>query len=345
MSLMDKLKKNSKIKETMALEDSIINDKIDYITTAHPLINLALSGDIDGGLSSGLTLIAGESKNFKTSYSLIMAKAFQDKYEDGVVLFYDSEYGAPQAYFKQYGVDTSRVVHTPIMNVEELKFDLVAQLDNIEKKDKVLILIDSIGNLASKKEVEDAQNEKSVADMSRAKQFKSLWRIATPYFKKFDIPCIAIAHTYKEQGLFPKNIVSGGTGNTYSSDTIFIIGKSQNKKGAEIEGYNFTINIEKSRFVKEKSKFPIKVNWDGGIVLWSGLINDALEGGYVDKPSNGYYTRPTVTDDKKWREKQTETEDWWKPILENTDFKEYLQKKYKIAYDMKLGDTQIDTDD
>ncbi len=36
----------------------------------------------------------------------------------------------------------------------------------------VIIVVDSVGNLASKKEVDDALEGKSVADMTRAKQMK-----------------------------------------------------------------------------------------------------------------------------------------------------------------------------
>lgn len=350
-SMMDKLKKNTKIKATIALEDSVVFDEKDFITTDVPMINLALSGSIDGGLGPGLTVLAGPSKHFKTSYALVMAKAFLEKEKDGVILFYDTEFGSPIEYFKAFGVDTTRMIHTPIMNVEELKFDIMSQLEGLEKKDKVLILLDSMGNMASKKEVEDALAEKSVADMSRAKQFKSLFRMVTPHLKMKDIPFLVINHTYMEQGMFPKAIVGGGTGVMYSADTIFIIGKSQNKKGTEIEGYNFTINIEKSRFVREKAKFPVTVSWEGGILKWAGFLDDAIEGGYVDKPSNGYYTRPNVPDDKKWREKQTNSDEWWDPIINGTDFKEYLSKKYKVAHDMPDAghefrdvDVEIDAD-
>ena len=62
-----------------------------------------------------------------------------------------------------------RVLHTPITNVEELKFDLIKQFEELDRDDNVIVVIDSIGNLASKKELEDALSEKSVADMSRAK--------------------------------------------------------------------------------------------------------------------------------------------------------------------------------
>jgi RecA/RadA recombinase len=141
-----------------------------------------------------------------------MASAFLNKKKDGVILFYDSEFGSPDSYFKNFGIDTSRVLHLPIKNVEELKFDIVTQLEAMDKSDDVLILIDSIGNLASKKEVDDALKENSAADMSRAKQLKSLFRMVTPYLTMKNIPMIVINHTYQEIGLFPKQIVGGGTG-------------------------------------------------------------------------------------------------------------------------------------
>ena len=70
---------------------------------------------------------------------------------------------------------------TTDLRAEELKFDIMQQISAIERGDKIIILIDSIGNLASKKEVEDALDAKSTVDMSRAKQLKSLFRMVTPH--------------------------------------------------------------------------------------------------------------------------------------------------------------------
>ena len=139
-------------------------------------------------MGSGLTVLAGPSKHFKTSFALKMASAFLDSDPDAVMLFYDSEFGSPQSYFENFGIDTSRVLHTPIANVEELKFDLINQLEEISEEDKVIIVIDSIGNLASKKELEDAIDEKSVADMSRAKALKGVFRMSTPYLTTKNVP-------------------------------------------------------------------------------------------------------------------------------------------------------------
>jgi len=334
MSIMDKLKKNSKVKETSILSDSKFFTEKDMVKTEVPMINVALSGSVDGGLAPGLTVLAGPSKHFKTSFALIMASAYLKKYEDAVLLFYDSEFGSPQSYFENFGIDTDRVLHTPITNVEELKFDIIGQLEGLDRNDKVIIVIDSVGNLASKKELEDAINEKAVADMSRAKALKGLFRMSTPYLNMKNIPLIAVNHTYKEIGLFPKDIVSGGTGIYYSADNIWILGRQQDKVGTEIKGYHFVINVEKSRYVKEKSKIPISVSWEGGVQKWSGLLEVALQGQYVAKPSNGWYSRVDRETgelfEQKVREAATLEEDFWKPIFEETDFKEFLRNKYTI---------------
>src|SRR5210317_601472 len=335
MSILDKLKKNSRVNFTSVLSESEFFTEKEFTRTDVPMVNVALSGDVDGGLAPGLTVLAGPSKHFKTSFALIMASAYLKKYDDAVLLFYDSEFGSPQAYFENYGIDTSRVLHTPITNVEELKFDVISQLEGVERGDKVIIMIDSIGNLASKKEMEDAINEKSVADMSRAKALKGLFRMVTPYLNMKNIPLIAVNHTYKEIGLFPKDILSGGTGIYYSADNIWILGRQQDKQGTEIKGYHFIINVEKSRYVKEKSKVPISVSWEGGVQRWSGLLDIALDGGYVAKPSNGWYCRVDRSSgelmDPKSRERDTLTADFWEPILGETDFKDYVKNRFSIV--------------
>ena len=172
MSLMDKLRKNTTIKDTSILHESKFFTTKDLIQTSVPALNVALSGKLDGGLTPGLTIFAGPSKHFKTAFSLLLAKAYLDKYDDAVVLFYDSEFGTPQAYFDTFKIDTNRVIHTPITDIEQLKHDVMSQMNGIERDDHVIVIVDSVGNLASKKEVEDALDGKSVADMSRAKQMK-----------------------------------------------------------------------------------------------------------------------------------------------------------------------------
>lgn len=334
MSIMDKLKKNSKLSNTEILSESKFFTDKDMIPTDVPMLNVALSGSLDGGLTPGLTVLAGPSKHFKSSFALKIASAYLKKYPEAVMLFYDSEFGSPQEYFQNFDIDTSRVLHTPVTNVEELKFDLINQLEQLERDDKVIIIIDSIGNIASKKELDDALNEKSVADMSRAKALKGLFRMCTPHLTMKDIPMLAVNHTYQEIGLFPKAVVSGGTGIYYSADNIWIIGRRQNKVGTEVTGYDFVINVEKSRYVREKSIIPISVSWEGGIDMASGLLDVALAGEFVVKPKQGWYAKVDQEtgeiDGKNLRQKEL-TNEFWHDIITTDKFKKFIEDQYKIG--------------
>ena len=343
MSLRDKLLKNSTIDLTATMANSKIFQKREAIITSVPMINVALSGDVDGGLYPGMTMIAGPSKHFKSTFGLLMCSSFLKANPEGACLFYDSEFGTPESYVSNFGIDTGSIIHTPITDVEALKQDIMAQLTEIKRGEKVFIFIDSIGNLASKKEIEDALNQKTVADMSRAKQLKSLFRMITPHLALKHIPAVVINHTYKEMALFPRDIVSGGTGAYYSADNIWIVGRQQDKdnKEKELKGYHFIINIEKSRYVKEKSKIPISVSFEGGINRWSGLFDEAVEGGWLKPGKDGakkvydLIDRETgeVLQAKLTEESIIDNAEFWKALLVDkgsNSLSEYIKNKYQL---------------
>ena len=335
MSLLDKMLKAGSVKgSTVLAKSSFFNDK-DPIRTELPIVNIAFCGSLDGGLLPGLTVLAGASKSFKTLLGLYCMKAYLKKYPEGVAILYDSEYGVTPDYLASFDIDIDRVIHVPIEDVEQLKFDATKRLNEIDKGDKVFIMIDSIGNLASRKEVEDAENEKSVADMSRAKQLKSLFRIITPKLTGKDIPLVAINHTYKEIGLFPKDVVSGGTGIMYSANQVFIITKAQEKEGTELAGWKFTINIEKSRYVKEKSKLPFTVRYDSGIQKWSSLFELALESGHLTKANQGWYNMVNMDTgeiiEPKRRAKDIENDDeFFEGLVADSKFKAFIERRFKL---------------
>jgi hypothetical protein len=172
--------------------------------------------------------------------------------------------------------------------------------------------------------------------------------MVTPHLTMKDIPMVVVNHTYKEIGMFPKDIVGGGTGSYYSADNIFILGRQQEKDGQELAGYNFIINVEKSRYVKEKSKIPVSVKFDGGISKWSGLLDLALESGHVIKPSNGWYQKVDVSTgealDGKFRMKETDTKDFWMSIISDKAFYEFVKNKYAIALGSIITNDDIDAE-
>jgi len=349
MSLLEKIRKNSTIKETSVLSKSVLLMDKELITTSIPALNIALSGDISGGFSSGILSIGGISKNFKTGISLVLAKSYMDKYSDSVLLFYDGEFGSPKSYFNSFGIDMDRVIHTPIMDIEELKSDIVNQLNVLSRGDKLIIIIDSIGNLASKTELNNAMDGKTTVDLTRNRSLKSLFRMVTPILKVKDIPLIVITHTYSTLELYSQEIVSMGRGGVYSSDLIFIITRRQEKEGTDLVGYNFVINVDKSRFVKEKSKIPISVTYEHGISKYSGLIEIAEEAGYVVKPVKGWYSKVNKDtgeiEEKKYRFKDTNTKEFWDSLLSNTGFQEWIRHRYQIGSGYILESEEDTTDD
>ena len=340
--LLDKLMKAGKLQMSSILKDSVFATSQESVVTDLPILNIAFSGKLDGGLCSGVTVFAGQSKSFKTLLGLYCMKAYLDKYEDAVALFYDSEFGSPASYFQRIGIDTSRVLELPICNVEELKFDIVSRLEQIERGNKVFILIDSLGNLASKREYENAINENGAKDMSRAGDIKSVLRIITPHIAIKDIPCVIINHTYQSMGLFPTQVVSGGSGVIYAANTIFIINRSQLSGDDKGEGYKFTINIEKSRFVKEKSKLPFEVMYHAGVNKYSGLFDLAVEGNFIATPSKGWYSKinPDTGEvsEQKLRKSDIDTPEFYEELLKNEKFKQYIQDRFSLVSDSVVQD-------
>ena len=343
--LMDKILKNSTTKLTSVLSDSVMFKDKDVIPMDVPILNVAFSGSIDGGITSGLTLLAGPSKSFKSLTSLIVLRGYLNKYPDAVGILYDSEGGMTPDNLKSMGIDTDRIVHIPIEHMEMLKFDMVKQLSELNRGDHVIIIIDSIGNTASQKELVDALDEKSVAEMQRAKTIKGFFRMVTPSLVIKDIPCICICHTYSTMEMYSKQIISGGSGLMYSANQAFIIGKSQEKDGNELSGWNFTLNVEKSRYVKEKSKLPLQVLYEGGIQKYSGILDLALESGVVMKPSNGWFSlvdkETGEVSDKKVRSKDTQTDEFLGVVISRKSFKDFVSNKYKMT---QLGDIAVDAE-
>lgn len=320
--------------KSQVLSDSKIYKDRDLTTSNIPVINIAMSGDIDGGFGSGVTILAGPSKHFKSNTGVMMVADYLRANEDAFCLFYDSEFGAPPAYWANFGIDVSRVIHQPIENLEQLKFDLPQKLEEIKRGDKVIIFVDSIGNLASRKEAEDALDGKSTTDMTRAREMKSMFRIVTPKIKLRNLPAIFIAHTYQTMEMFSKAVVSGGTGPMYSADTVIIFGKQQDKDGTELVGFNFIMNMEKSRFVIEKSKIPLSVSFKNGISKYSGILDLALESGHVVKPKNGRYQLVDLSTGELLgepvKEEATETPSFLGKVIVQESFKEYVRNKYQL---------------
>jgi hypothetical protein len=148
--------------------------------------------------------------------------------------------------------------------------------------------------------------------------------------KVYDLSVKEAEHYILENG-----VVTHNTGSYYSADNIYILGRQQEKDGTDLIGYNFIINVEKSRYVREKAKIPVTVRFDGGISKYSGLLDMALESGHVTKPNVGWYAKVNTStgevEPKKWRLADTECAEFWDNILADDRFKEWVRNNYQFS--------------
>lgn len=304
-SLMERmLALNKSIRATVAATDPMLL-KETFHNTGMPAFNIAASGDVYGGLPCGVTLVAGPSKHFKSLFCLHAAAQFQRDNPDGLVAFYNNEFGVNAGYMAKAGIDLSRVIHCPFLTIEQLRADQFQRAKEITPDDKIMFLTDSIGAGATERELANAHDEdKQDDDRARAKAIKSLFRMVGPALNIKGIVSLYVGHTRKEGDPgYEKTIVGGGQGPYYFADNIFVVSrkpiktKVKTKEGdAQVaadynsnefeynitEGYKFLLHIEKGRFTQEDRVLVIEVRWNHGVCHWSGF-DDMAEGfGIVD---------------------------------------------------------------
>jgi hypothetical protein len=158
----------------------------------------------------------------------------------------------------------------------------------------------------------------------------------------YDITVKDVHHYALENG-----VVTHNTAVTYSANTIFVITKSQDKAAdGELSGWHFTLNIHKSRYVREKSKFPFTVNYESGIKPYSGLLDMAIALGAVVSPTQGWYSRVDLStgeiEAKKWRKKDTDVTEFWESVLDSDAFKQKVSDRYLLSAGSLVADSDID---
>jgi len=331
--ILKRMKKTSSVEESSVFSDSDLYMIKESIPTPIPVINLALSGKFfEGGITRGLTVFAGLSKTFKTNICLLCLKAYMDAHEDAIGMLYDSEFSFTPEYLASFGIDINRIFITPIVDIDKLKNDIISQVDSINNGEHIFILIDSIGNLASLKEVSDAQDGKSTQDMSRAKMLKSFFRMITPRVNLKNIPLFVVNHIYMTQEIYSKAVISGGTGVLLSANSALIMSRRKNDNKEEA-GFDFMIKAEKSRFIKEGIKFPITIPEGGQIKKYSGLFDLALETGFLMKEGMMYAVPELPEFKKAWKKDIEDSEEFWTNIFENTTFVKTIEEGLKVSVD------------
>lgn len=226
----------------------------EYISTGNYLLNACMSGSLLKGIPNNRSIcLSGESGCGKTYLLLNMCREAQKK--GYFVLFYDSENAVDEDLALKFGIDLETMWYEPVQTVQGFRSHVTKFLDGlIEKKEagleipKVFIALDSAGNLASQKEIDDAKAYTDKADMSRAKMMKSVFRIMMSKLGIIGGTFVFTNHIYKTLDLYSQDTQSGGTGIVYGASIILNMSKAKLKEGTDQTGIIVTAKPQKNRF-------------------------------------------------------------------------------------------------
>lgn len=297
MDFLQQVIKDSKNEFASLAADGIAAGDVEsFVDTGSYVFNALVSGSLFGGIPSNkITAIAGESGTGKTFFCLSVVRNFLDINPDAGVIYFETESAISKQMIESRGIDSRRMVIFPVDTIEEFRTQAVRIIDKYmeqpkEERKPLMFVLDSLGMLATNKEVEDASNDKNVRDMTKAQLTKSVFRILTLKLGKANIPMLVTNHTYDVVGAYvPTKEMGGGSGLKYSASTIIYLSKKKEKDGTDLIGNIIKCEAKKSRLTREGSKVETRLYFDErGLERHYGLLELGERAG-IWKNSAGRY--------------------------------------------------------
>jgi RecA/RadA recombinase len=291
------------------LDENTLSTVKEWIDTGSMALNAIISGSLYGGVPMGRIVgFAGPQACGKT---LMVNKIMANAQKKGMhVVYFDTENALDKETAEGLGCDSAKIKHCPIEIIEECRNQIVKFLKTVVENNlqgKVIIAIDSLGNLISAREAKVIADGKDSADMgARAVSLKSMLRAITHAAAKANCPVIFTNHTYDNPGALYPTLVksqSGGSGPLYMSSVLVQmstkqerIGKSDNKNASDditplskdVNGLTMRALTTKNRFVPPFLEAEMYLNFRIGLSKYSGLLEMAEGYGIIGKQGHRY---------------------------------------------------------
>ena len=384
MKKTDALKSIKKNTGAETLADSTLAKVTDYLSTGNYAINRVLTGDIYKGFPTGrISCIAGASQSGK---SLLVANTVIEALKNDkvdIVYIFDSEGGVLVDYFKQHGVDMMKIMHIPVKSIEDCAVKMLDTYDTLCKAQeeyeddpdnndeiRALVVLDSIGALASDKLITDAvKKDQMVSDMgSSAKLRNNLMRGLMMRVPMSKATLLIVNHIYDDPsaGMFGMSKIknmAGGKGLEYSSHVIlqcekllvktsntdFMTGLEDDKsidEGNFYKGNRLRFFVVKSRIAKPAFQATVYLDFDKGYNKWDGLIEDAVRYGYIQEVRGGYIV-PSYSDKRITHKDLITTDEIWASFIEkfNADSIKKMSYSNAISEEISQIEDEVSGDD
>jgi len=328
-------------------KDGVQGDVAGFIDTGSYALNALLSGSIYGGVASNkITGFAGEQSTGKTFFALAVAKQWLADNPDGYVLYFDSEDAVTSKMLDERDIDRNRVASFPVATIEEFRHQVISVLDNYlkqKKRNPIFIVLDSLGNLSTNKEMTDTAEGKHTRDMTRAGLIRATFRVLTIKLGEAAVPMIVTNHTYDKIGsFFPMQEISGGKGLKYAASTILMLSGKKDRDGKDVIGNIIHCKTYKSRFTKENQMIDVSLNFDTGLNRYYGLVEFAVAEGIFKKLG----TRIELPDGTKVFEKRLYAQGdkfFTKEILDAID--EAVGKRFRYGSALSIDEQDVELEE
>ena len=292
MTFLKNIAKNV-LKTNTVDEAGCIGDIAGWIDTGSYVFNALLSASLYKGIPTNkITGLSGVSGVGKTYYALQGVKNFLKQHEENQVLYYDSEAAITEDMLIDRGIDTSRIVVYGIDTIETFRTSCTQAIKEYAKSQKdtstprLLIVLDSMGQLSSRKELEDIEKGDDKVDMTKAKLLKGAFRSLTILSARHNVPILLTNHVYSAMTQYAGNVQAGGSGMVYAASSIVEFSKGREKVGTEIVGAIIRAKLAKSRLSKEQQFVYTLLNFETGLNKWFGMDEFAIASGAWVKEGN-----------------------------------------------------------
>jgi len=324
---LDKLlKKTIKGVEIESLDD--VEYSRGFLSTGNYRFDWAISGSmIAGGIPiSKISMIYGDPGSGKSLLKYVFGS--QIIRMGGLVYDVETEDAANKDFVKKiandgFGHVVKRMRQVEgIETIEDLRTFLVNMADlKIAKKDDtpIFVSVDSLSQLSSIKEMEDASENKNVRDMTKQQAMRSVFRTISRKLRVANITLFLIAHTSAKIGGFgnPVTKAAHGAGAGFaaslelwltSNREITASGKHKVPIGAKMK-----FKVMKNRAVYKGRTAEVNFLFNGSIQKYSGLLellNEygvlALSSKEINAKTKMFYNADGEFIKKKIKEKEIE---------------------------------------
>jgi len=330
-------------------KDGVQGDVAGFIDTGSYALNALLSGTIYGGVASNkITGFAGEHSTGKTFFALAVAKQWLIDNPTGYVLYFDSEDAVTSRMLDERNIDRNRVASFPVATIEEFRHQVISVLDNYlkqpeKKRNPIFVVLDSLGNLSTNKEMTDTAEGKHTKDMTRAGLIRATFRVLTIKLGEASVPMLVTNHTYDKIGsFFPMQEISGGKGLKYAASTIVMLSGKKDRDGKDVIGNIIHCKTYKSRFTKENQIIDVSLNYDTGLNRYYGLVEFAIAEGIFKQLG----TRIELPDGTKVFEKRLYAQGdkfFTKEILDKIDVA--VGKRFRYGSTLTLDEQDVELEE